>query len=166
MSASGLIDAFKKGDKPLAQRIFDSNPSLYMYVMSNTTTFRSRLYNKQVGRVSLLHLAAYWGWKNFTERLVTSHGDAIEDSEGHIPLHYAAYKGHLDLVRYFVTARGCYPNAENKYKITPLHLACRNGQLNVVQYLTSEAHCNPSCEDDNGDTPLRIACSNDHLDIV
>ena len=137
MSASGLIDAFKQGDKLLAQRLFDSNrPSV---VGSKLTTFRSLLYNKPIGQVSLLHLAAYWGWKDFTERLVTSDGDAIKDEEGHIPLHYAAYNDQLDLVRYFITERSCNPFAENEYKSTPLHLACSNGQLNVVQYLTRVA---------------------------
>ena len=151
MSASRLIDAFKAGDKLLAQRLFDSNPS---GIRSELTTFHSLQYNKQVRKVSLLHLAAYWGWKDFTaERLVTSHGHSIRDEEGHIPLHYAAYNGHLDLVRYFIiTTRGCYPVVENYYGSTPLHLACSNGQLNVVQYLISEAYCYPSYEDNNGST--------------
>ena len=67
----------------------------------------------------MLHdLAAYWGWEDFTEHLVTILGDAIKDGEGNIPLHYAAYNGHLDLVRYFITTRGCDPAAENNYKST------------------------------------------------
>ena len=163
MSASRqLIDAFKDGDKRLAQH---SNRGLYVW--SESTTFQSLMYNKQlVEKVSLLHLAAYWGWNDFSERLVTSDG-ANKDGEGHIPLHYAAYNGHLDLVRYFITARRCNPIAENNYKSTPLHLACRNGQLNVVQYLiTSEAQCNPSCRDFYGDTPLHYACSKGHLNIA
>ena len=164
MSASGLIDAFKGGNKLLAQRLLDSNPS---NVRSEWTKFPSLLYNKQlVGQVSLLHLAAYWGWKDFTERLVTSYSDAIKDSEGHLPLHYAAYNGHLDLVRYFITEHSCSPIAENNYNSTPLHLACSNGQLNVVQYLISEAHCNPSCEDNYGDTPLHYASGHGHLEIA
>ena len=165
MSASRLIGAFKKGDKLLAQQIFDSNPC---YFRCELTTFQSLLYNKRpVGKVSLLHLAAYWGWKDFTERLVTSHSaDAIKDGEGHIPLHYAAYNGHLDLVRYFITTRGCYPVVENYYGSTPLHLACSNGQLNVVQYLINEAHCDPSCVNTFGETPLHRACSNGHLNTV
>ena len=163
MSASGLIDAFKAGDKLLAQRIFDSNPSLY--VRSELTTFQSLLYiNKQVRAVSLLHLAAYWGWKDFAEHLIIH--SAIKDGEGNIPLHYAAYSGQLNLVRYFITTRGCDPFTVNNYKSTPLHLACSNGHLNVVQHITREAHCDPSCKDDYGDTPLHYACSNGHLDIA
>ena len=164
MSASRLIDAFKDGDKRLAQRLFDSNPSLYDWY--KLTTFQSLLCDKPVGGVSLLHLAAYWGWEDFTERLVTSHGDAITDGEGNIPLHYAAYNGHLDLVRYFIAARDCDPIAENYHRSTPVHLACSNGQLNVVQYLTSETCCDPSCRDYYDDAPLHYACSNGHLDIV
>ena len=110
MSASRLIDAFKDGDKRLAQRLFDWNrPGDVWYEL---TTFQSFLYKESVEKVSLLHLAAYWGWKDFTERLVTSRSDAIKDSKGNIPLHYAAYNGHLDLVEYFIT-RGCNPIAGN-----------------------------------------------------
>ena len=126
MSANLLvyIIAFKYGDKVLAQGLFDRRN--LSDVGSKLTTFPSLLHNKQVGNVSLLHLAAYWGWNDFAELLVTSYSDAIKDGEGHIPLHYAAYNGHLDLVRYLIIARGCDPFAENNYKMTPLHLACGN----------------------------------------
>ena len=136
-------------------------PSVRPAVVS--TTFESFYYGN-VARVSLLHLAAYWGWKDVAVCLVAVHKCVVNcrDNRGHIPLHYAtdnrAYNGHLEVVKYFVTELRCDPMDRNKYGETPLHFACRNGHLKIIQYLISELHCNPSCVDNDGDTPLHIAC--------
>ena len=76
--------------------------------------------------VSLLHLAAYWGWRNVVTALVSVYKCAAncKDEKGHIPLHYAAYNGHLEVVKYFVIELLCDPMDRNKYGKTPLHFAC------------------------------------------
>ena len=53
--------------------------------------------------VSLLHLAAYWGWKDVVTELVSVYGCSVmcEDENKNIPLHYAAYSGHIELTKYF-----------------------------------------------------------------
>ena len=133
-----------------------------------TTTFKSRLYSFKLSLVSLLHLAAYWGWRNVVTALVSVYNCAAncKDKQGHIPLHYAASNGHLEVVKYFIVELHCDPSDKNKYGWTPLHYACRYGHLNIAQYLIREEHCNPSCENNGGTTPLHYACTNGHLNIA
>ena len=54
--------------------------------------------------VSLLHLAAYWGWTDVSVVLVTVYGCTAKwrDNSGHVPLHYAAINSQLDMVKYLV----------------------------------------------------------------
>ena len=118
--------------------------------------------------VSLLHLAAYWGWRNVVTALVSVYKCAAncKDEEGHIPLHYAAYNGHLEVMKYFVIELLCDPMDSNNDGETPLHFACRYGHLNIAQYLIREEHCNPSCENNDGWTPLHYACCYGNLNIA
>ena len=134
-----------------------------------TTTFEfSSWYPNIVASVSLVHLAAYWGWRNVVTALVSVYKCAAncKDERGHIPLHYAAYKGHLEVVKYFVVELLCDPMDRNKYGRTPLHFACNNGHLNIAQYLIRKEHCNPSCKDTYGNIPLHNACRYGHLNIA
>ena len=137
------------------------------------TRFRSSLcipdkFGISRGVVSLLHLAAHWGWKDIVVCLVTVHNCSVvcRDGEEHIPLHYAASNGHLEVVKYFTVELHCDPMDRNKNNTTPLHYACSNGHLRIAQHLISEAHCDPSCEDMYGATPLHYAYINRHLNTV
>ena len=133
-----------------------------------TTTLKSRLSFFELSLVSLLHLAAYWGWRNVVTSLVSVYNCAAncKDEERHIPLHYAASNGHLEVVKYFIVELHCDPMDKNQYGTTPLHYSCQYGHLNIAQYLIREEHCNPSCETNNGETPLHYACYFDHTHIV
>ena len=132
------------------------------------TTFKSRLSLFELSLVSLLHLAAYWGWRNVVTALVSVYNCAAncKDEKGHIPLHYAASNGHLEVVKYFIAELHCDPMDKNQNSDTPLHYACTNGYLNIAQYLIREEHCNPSCENNGGYTPLHYACINGNLNIA
>ena len=165
------VAAFKRGNKGAATNLVPfliQLPDVHV-----STTFQS-LYNpnhydhEAVAKVSLLHLAAYWGWRDIAGCLVADHNYSatLKDDEGHISLHYAAYKGHLHLVRYFIAELLCDSMEKNKYGNEPIHYACCNGHLHIVQYLIREAHCKPSCVDRFGNTPLHNACSNGQLNIV
>ena len=159
------IIAFKNGNKLMAEQLLPSIPQ----PATITTTFKSRLfYSELISLVSLLHLAAYWGWRNVVTGLVSVYNCAAncKDEEGHIPLHYAARNGHFEVVKYFIVELHCDPMDKNQYARTPLHYACRYGHLNIAQYLIREEHCNPSCEDNIGTTPLHYACAYGHLNIA
>ena len=136
-----------------------------------TTTFKFGLFHSElISLVSLLHLAAYWGWRNVVTALVSVYNCAANcrDNMGHIPMHYAASNGHLEVVKYFIVELHCDPMDKNQYSETPLHYGCRHGYLNIAQYLIMirEEHCNPSCEDSYGWTPLHFACRYGHLNIA
>ena len=158
-----FISAFKRGNKLMAEQLLPRIP--LPAVRTITTTF------KLIGlcsMVTLLHLAAYWGWGDVVTALVSVYYCAAnsKDSWGHIPLHYAAFNGHVEVVKYFITELQCDPMEKDNDSWTPLHIACRNGHLNMAQFLIREQHCNPSCEDTDGWTPLHRACIFNHAHIV
>ena len=158
------VIAFKSGNKLVAEQLLPRIPQ----PVAITTTFKFISYFPVVALVSLVHLAAYWGWRNVVTALVSVYKCAAncKDEKGHIPLHYAAYNGHLEVVKYFVVELLCDPMDRNNDGWTPLHSACDNGHLNIAQYLIREEHCNPSCENNDGETPLHHACTNGHLNIA
>ena len=101
------VNAFKSGNKQVAKKLL---PSIRPAVVRTTFESLGFPYFHVLGRVamvSLLHLAAYWGWKDIAICLVTVHKCVANwrDDVGQIPLHYAAYNGHLEVVkyRYFIT---------------------------------------------------------------
>ena len=155
------VIAFKSGNKLAAEQLLHRIPQ----PAAITTTFEFSSRYPLLALVSLLHLAAYWGWRNVVTALVSVYKCAAncKDEKGHIPLHYAAYNGHLDVVQYFVVELLCDPMDRNNDGETPLHLACTNGHLNIAQYLIKEE---PSCENNNGETPLHYACRHGHLNIA
>ena len=160
------IIAFKNGNKlkVMAEQLLPSIPR----PATITTTFKSTLWFTELSLVSLLHLAAYWGWRNVVTALVSVYNCAAncKDEKGNIPLHYAASNGHLEVVKYFIVELHCDPMDNNQFGTTPLHYACINGYLNIAQYLIREEHCNPSCENNNGMTPLLFACHYGYLNIA
>ena len=89
------VIAFKSGNKLAAEQLLPrvSQPAAI------TTTFKFTRY-RLLALVSLLHLAAYWGWRNVVTVLVSVYKCAAnrKDDRRHIPLHYAAYNGHLEVV--------------------------------------------------------------------
>ena len=67
MAEHDCVNAFKSGNKQVAEQLL---PSIRPAVVR--TTFESFYYGN-VESVSLLHLAAYWGWKDVAICLVAVH---------------------------------------------------------------------------------------------
>ena len=157
--------AFKAGDKILVENLLPRvlQPSGIM------VTFDFDVYKDMLraASVSLLHLAAFWGWMDTVTTLVIEYGMATnrEDNKGHIPLHYAAYNGHLEVVKYF----GLHRDLSDKKSAdgrTPIFFACQNGHFHIVQYLIEEAKCNPLHVDNSGWTLIHYASLKGHLSIA
>ena len=156
--------AFKTGDKIVAEKLLPR----VLQPSDITTAFDFDIADV-LGpvSVSLLHLAAFWGWMDTVTTLVGKYGMATnrEDSNGHIPLHYAACNGHLELVKYFCLDRDLVDKKDANGR-TPIFYACRNGHFHIVQYLIEEAQCNPLYADCIDWTLVHYASLNGHFNIV
>ena len=83
------------------------------------------------------------------------------------PLHIAAYKGHIDIVQFFVNRLEEVnpPTTDSRgSNWTPLHVASANDKLSVVKYLTEKVS-NPSVKDKLGKTPYDLALKAGHTDV-
>lgn len=61
------------------------------------------------------------------------------DDKTLVPLHAAAYHGHLDVVKYFVQELKLSPNMLDGTGMTPVMRACSGSHVDVLKYLLSQA---------------------------
>lgn len=88
--------------------------------------------------------------------------DAIQG--GYTPLHYAATRGHLDVLELLLTF-GWHVDSLNDMRETPLHLAAYNGHASVAECLLDRgADVNALNSDD--ETPLFYAARKSHNRVV
>ncbi|MGL5029329.1 MAG: ankyrin repeat domain-containing protein [Wolbachia pipientis] len=82
------------------------------------------------------------------------------------PLHWAAYKGHLEVAE-FLVKKGADINAasENLYGSRPIHIAIENNNKNIIEFLLSkEVGVNDT--DKQGYTPLHYAAWRGRLEVA
>lgn len=116
---------------------------------------------------SLLHIAAKEGYLEFAKFLLEKGADiyALETNDK-TPLHLAAQKGRLNLVKYFVNDREVHLDLKDKYGKIPLHLAAENGHLDVVEYFVEDKGVKLDVKDRYGMVPLHLAAQEERLDVV
>ena len=90
----------------------------------------------------------------------------MHTNNGHIPLHWAALRGHLGLVRVLISEFKANINAHAKSGDKLLHCAADGGHLDVVRVLLSEFKADANAHNNNGDTPLHLAAIKGHLELV
>ena len=79
-----------------------------------------------------------------------------KDDNGWIPLHFAVYYGHKEIVELLI-AKGAEVNAKDKNGWTPLHLAAENGRKQVAELLIANGADVYAKGGGNGTTPLDMA---------
>ncbi|XP_049941650.1 CARD- and ANK-domain containing inflammasome adapter protein-like [Schistocerca serialis cubense] len=79
-------------------------------------------------------------------------------------LHWAAFWGHVEVVRWLVGA-GAEVDARNDYEATPLHFAAGSDRVAVVRVLTASS-ADPNAKDDEEQTPLHWAAERGYADTV
>ncbi|XP_065910258.1 uncharacterized protein [Dysidea avara] len=70
-----------------------------------------------------------------------------KNKEGWTPLHYAADRGHVNVLQVLVMAASCDVTISNKNKQTAFHLAARSGHLDCLQLLYVAAESSQSLDD-------------------
>lgn len=68
----------------------------------------------------------------------------LSDINGDTALHWAAYKGHADLVRLLIYS-GVPLHCTDNFGSTPLHLACLSGNLTCVRLLCEKVRNTNNC---------------------
>ena len=102
-----------------------------------------------------IHEAAKRGDQSEVNRIVAAQPEALEARDarhGNTPLHWAAFHGHLDVVRTLIK-NGANPNVHTKDGYTPLRDAAYRGHTEVVRFLL-EAGARVEESDKRGATPL------------
>jgi ankyrin repeat protein len=97
-----------------------------------------------------------------------------KDNLGRTPLHWACYKGHVQVFQ-ALREHGADIDARHNHGWTPLHFACLTGHWAVAIELLSPAvnidttksrGANTKAKDINGNTPLHFASRRGHLTLV
>jgi cytohesin len=90
--------------------------------------------------------------------------NAKNNNNGSTPLHIAAYKGHVEIVKILLD-RGADLNAKDNTGHAPLHWAAIEGHVDVVRVLLDRG-ANPNAKNNTGHTPLHNAAYFGHVEIV
>jgi ankyrin repeat protein len=148
-----IHDAVKVGDLAKVKALLKDNPEL---VSSRNDHFLN---------MTPLHEAAFWGYKDIVEVLLTNKaGVDAKDMYTQTPLHEAAMRGYKDIVEALLANKADI-NAKDKYGQTPLHWAVRNFCKDVVELLLAKgAEVNE--KDNSGWTPMHYATQKGLMDVV
>ena len=115
-----------------------------------------------------LELAAECGTVEVVEYMMEHERQAKElEQEPYSLLHFAAYGGKLETVKYLIQKRGYDPMIRDSKNRTPLHSACKKGNLEVVKYLVENCRVDTSCRNNTSHvTPLDMAAEKGHMKVV
>ena len=75
-----------------------------------------------------------------------------KNKHGRTPLHFASWKGHVDIMALLITAVADI-DATDHYGATPLHMSAIQGNTEAIEFLLSKG-ANPELKDCCGETAL------------
>ena len=91
---------------------------------------------------------------------------ALADKTGLLPLHVAAFHGHIDLIDMLHARAPATLNRFNSYHETPLFLACVNGHEGMASKLLSLGAMQPISPYEIDMSPLVVALVKDFVDVA
>lgn len=117
--------------------------------------------------VTTLHAAAKLGQLSILKHLFSLKCDPnIRGWCGRQPIHIAAVKGYLNIVKYLIEEQSCSPSSLDDTNTTPLYLAASDGHLSIVRYLTLQHNCDPLRLGYNFTNSLHAATAYGHLEVI
>lgn len=110
--------------------------------------------------------AAKTGNAASTRELLAGNPDlsGIKDSEGKIPLHWAAEGDHKEVLELHLQ-NGADVNSKDNRGNTPLHVAAALGRKDAAETLL-KAGASLDAENNNGHTPVKVAADNARNDLT
>ena len=149
--------------------LFDSSKPhfaawLQVYDMDEYWFFFSRDDDPHGG--SPLYYAAFCGFYDLAERLITKYPDQINARGGLIlaPLPAALYKEHFRLAN-LLHKHGANLNCRSRDNRTPLHSASMDGSVDVMRWLLNHG-ADPNIRSDGGRTPLHEAARYARIECI
>jgi tankyrase len=103
--------------------------------------------------------AAKWGHLEVVKFLHSQGADlSIRDNGGCLPIHYAAFNGHDNVVDYILSQGKQFLNVQDGEGNTPLHRAAGRGHVSTVKLLLSHG-ANPKIKNHQG-SDVYTSCQN------
>jgi hypothetical protein len=138
-------------------------------VTRNCIHLQPIMMNVKLGRSeqTQLHFCVMNGWTSRVKRLLSIRNINVnvkEDMDGETPLHYAAWKGHVEIAR-LLLQNGADVNAKDRWDRTPLHDAAFQGHVDILHLLV-ENGADLEAEDDGGWRALHKSALRGHLPFV
>jgi ankyrin repeat protein len=142
----------KKGYVELIDLLLAYDPSLFR---SRSTDQRDAFMLASFeGRLNVLQVLRSYERETFDD---ITNDEAVDDN-GNSSLHYAAWGGHVECVRFLVEECGKDINIVNNDQISPLQYAAAGNHTPVVEYLSIISH-SKSDESISGISPLHRAAA-------
>ena len=82
---------------------------------------------------------------------------SLKDIDGNLPIHFAAYKGNLDIIIELIKL-GIDYKIKNYSGLNVMHMASQGDCPNVLIFFKDKYKMNINEKDENGNTPLHWAC--------
>jgi hypothetical protein len=114
-----------------------------------------------------LHICAENGLTSSVKRLLSIRNINVnvkDDRKGWTPLHYAAWKGHVEIAR-LLLQNGAEVNVRSNGGSTPLHCSAWNGHVDILHLLV-ENGADLEAQDNDGERALHWAAYSGHLPFI